>query len=36
MRALNDITRRLARLNDGGWLPLAILGVVVVWMVHSA
>jgi hypothetical protein len=36
MRALNDIIRRMAWLNDGGWLPLAVLGVVVVCMVHSA
>jgi len=35
MRALIDIIRRSARLIDGGWLPLAILGVVVLWMMHS-
>jgi hypothetical protein len=36
MRALINVIRRLARLTDGGWLPLAVLGVVVFWMMHSA
>ena len=36
MTTLITVIRQLARLFDGGWLPLAILGVVVFWMVHSA
>jgi hypothetical protein len=36
MRALINVIRQLARLIDGGWLPLAILGLVVFWMMHSA
>jgi hypothetical protein len=37
MSALINVIRRLARpFIDGGWLPLAILGVVVFWMMHSA
>jgi hypothetical protein len=36
LSTLISLIRRLPRLNDGGWLQLAILGVVVFWMLHSA
>jgi hypothetical protein len=37
MNALIDITRKWARrFADDGWLPLAVLGLVVFWMMHSA
>jgi hypothetical protein len=36
LSTLINLIRRLPRLNDGGWLQLAILGVVVLWMLHSA
>jgi hypothetical protein len=36
MRALMNVIRQLDKFFDGGWLPLAILGVIVFWMMHSA
>ena len=37
MTTLINVIRQLARrFVDDGWLPLAVLGVVVVWMMHSA
>jgi hypothetical protein len=37
MSALINVIRHLAKpFIDDGWLPLAILGVVVFWMMHSA
>ena len=36
LSTLISLIRRLPRLNDCGWLQLAILGVVVFWMLHSA
>jgi len=36
MSALLNVIRHLAKpFIDDGWLPLAILGVVVFWMMHS-
>jgi hypothetical protein len=35
LSALISLIRRLPRLNDGGWLQLAILGVIILWMVRS-
>jgi hypothetical protein len=37
MSALINVIRRLAKVSvDDGWLALAILGVVVFWMMHTA
>jgi hypothetical protein len=37
MSTLINVIRRLARISvDDGWLALAILGVVVFWMMHTA
>jgi hypothetical protein len=37
MTTLINVIRQFARrFVDDGWLPLAILGVVVFWMMHSA
>ena len=37
MKQMINFIRRLAKLSvDDGWLALAILGVVVFWMMHTA
>jgi hypothetical protein len=35
MRVLAKVIGRLARLMGEGWLPLALLVVILLWMVHS-
>jgi hypothetical protein len=37
MTTLINVIRQLARrFVDDGWLPLAVLSLVVFWMMHSA